>query len=102
VEQLGPQQVGIGRSLTPRSGFRDRLFKSSYDHLDLRPDVMRTSALDSDQLLEMNLLKNRTWNLFSWLFLGLLGERIGKWSYLLDLEASKGKDSRGKTLNTHN
>jgi hypothetical protein len=63
---------------------------------------MRTFALDSDQLLKMNLLKNSAWNLFSRLFLGLLGEHIGKWSYLLDLEAYKGKDSRGKTLNTHN
>jgi hypothetical protein len=53
---------------------------------------MTTFALDSDQLLEMNLLKNKTWNLFSWLFLGLLGKCIGKWSYLLDLEAYKGKD----------
>lgn len=54
---------------------------------------MKTFALDSEQLLELNLLKKSTWNLFSRLFLSLLGERIGKWSYL-PTPVYKGKESR--------
>lgn len=35
----------------------------------LRLDFIKTFGLDSDGLLEMNLLKNSSWNLFSRLFL---------------------------------